>query len=176
MEENEAYLVMHALDCTRQRDSCRRLSRWQSRMYNAGKERLGSVEECELGSPGAHGDKDDPADESKSAEHGRYGYRLLLIGGSLDRAEVDDLLLSGEGEPPHRETDNAEHDQQDADNGAGFHGSAPGSEVRQRENCFLRSSKGGQHAVIMVTMVRRPPRLQAAHPGETRLDGVTGVV
>ena len=154
MVENEAYLVMQALNCTGQRIPVAGSAQWQSQRYNAGKERLGSVEECELGSPGADGDKHDPADECKSAKHGRYGYGLLLIGGSLDRAEVDNLLLSGEGEPTHRKTDNAEHEQHDADNGAGFHGSAPGSEVRQHENCLLRSSKGWQHAVIMVTNLR----------------------
>ena len=54
-------------------------------------------------------------------EHRWNRDRFLLVGGRLDRSQIDDLLLVGKGEPAGRKPDDAEDDQDDPDQGAQSH-------------------------------------------------------
>ena len=66
---------------------------------------------------GRAGNEEHAADNRYRAEDRRDRHRLLLVGGRLDRAEVHDLLLAGEGEAAGGEAGDPEYDQNDPDEG-----------------------------------------------------------
>ncbi len=70
-------------------------------------------------------DQTDTAEQGNGADDGRDKQGVLGLVGDLNGAEVDVLLLVGEGESAGGESNDAEEDEKNSDDGGWLHGWEP---------------------------------------------------